>query len=56
MDSGLRIALLQAAETMTPGRREGAAAKLILKLGSGLKSKGKPNGRPTLSVRIANID
>jgi hypothetical protein len=44
VDNELRVALLQAAETLTPGRREGAAAKLILKLGSRPKSKPKTSG------------
>ena len=44
MDNGMRIALLQAAETLTAGRREGAAARLILKLGSGVKAKSRPSG------------
>lgn len=47
-DNDLRVALLQAAEALTPGRREGAAAKLILKLGSSHRNKLNSNGEHNL--------
>jgi hypothetical protein len=47
-DNDLRVALLQAAEALTPGRREGAAAKLILKLGSSQRNKPKSHGEHNL--------
>jgi hypothetical protein len=45
LDNELRVGFLQAAEILTPGRREGAAAKLILKLGSGSKIRPKSTSR-----------
>lgn len=54
VDSALRMSFLQAAELYTPGRREGAAARLILKIGSGtVKSKPKVNAKNAPGAIIA---